>query len=64
MIKTIFSIGLAILGGFILLKFIGVLFSIVWFALKIGLVLVFALPLFFLIRYIISKIKLFSQDTK
>ena len=56
MIKTIFSVGLAIIGGLILLKLVGFLFSIVWFVLKIGLVLVFAIPLFFVIRYLLSKI--------
>lgn len=60
MIKTIFSIGLAIIGGLILLKLVGFLFAIIWFAMKIGLVIVFAIPLFFLIRYVLSKIKLFN----
>ena len=60
MIKTIFSIGLAIIGGLVLLKLVGILFSIVWFALKVGLIFVFGIPLFFIIRYALSKSKFFE----
>ena len=55
MIKTIFSILLAIIGGLILLKLVGFLFTIVWLAMKIGLIVIFAIPLFFIIRYMLSK---------
>jgi surface polysaccharide O-acyltransferase-like enzyme len=60
MIKTIFSIGFAIIGGLVLLKLVGILFSIVWFAMKLGLVLIFAIPLFFIIRGMLSKSKFFN----
>ncbi|MCL2039950.1 MAG: hypothetical protein FWG85_05930 [Bacteroidetes bacterium] len=56
MLKTICSVGLAILGGFILLKIIGFLFTVMWFAMKLGIVIVFAIPLFFVIRYVLSKL--------
>lgn len=60
MIKTFFSIGLAIIGGLVLLKIIGILFTVIWFAMKIGLIFVFAIPLFFIIRKALSKSKFFN----
>jgi hypothetical protein len=55
MIKSIISIILAILIGLIILKVIGFMFTIMWVTMKLGIILVIAVPFYFLIKNLLKK---------
>ena len=54
MFKNTISIIIALLIGYIILKIAGVLFGLMWFVFKIGIVIVCALPFFFIVRRLLK----------
>ena len=56
MIKKIISLLLAIGIGFLFLKIIGLFFAIMFAILKYGLILIIAIPFYFLVKKVISKL--------